>query len=113
MYLLLVISFAALRFPALRTSSSNLLSGQVEEKLSEKERDLEVAARVGLALLERNDILEQDLTRVTEQLANSERLLAQARHELGKKTTILQQYYQLQEEVWCVYVRECWSVPLY
>ena len=96
--------FAPVSIPALRTSSTSLLPGQVEEKLSEKERDLEVAARVGLALLERNDILEQDLTRVSEQLANNERMLAQARHELGKKTTILQQYYQLQEVWW---VCEC------
>ena len=92
-------SIVALHFPALRTSSASLPTGQVEEKLSEKERDLEVAARVGLALLERNDILEQDLTRVTEQLANSERMLAQARHELGQKTNLLKQYYQLHEEV--------------
>jgi len=38
----------------------------------QREKDLEVAARIGQLLLERNDLLEQDLARLTEQKTSVE-----------------------------------------
>ena len=79
----------------MRTSSIAL---SLEEQLEQKEKELEVTAKLGLALLERKELLEKEVTRLTEQNRNLEQRLSQARHELGQKESLLQLYYNQEEQ---------------
>lgn len=80
--------FVVTRSVRLSTSTESL-----EEQLHQKERELEVTARLGLGLLERKEFLEKEVTRLTEQMRGLEQTLSQARHELGIKESLLQLYY--------------------
>ena len=81
---------------SVRSSSINTLS--LEEQLQQKENELEITAKLGLALLERKEFLEKEVTRLTDQSRALEQRLSQARHELGLKESLLQLYYTHEEQ---------------
>ena len=80
--------------------SSSLVTDNIslQDQLSQKEKELDITAKIGLALLERKELLEKEVTRLTEQLGGVEQRLAQARHELGRKESLLQLYYVQEEQ---------------
>ena len=50
--------------------------------IQEKEKDLEVAAKIGQELLERNKSLDDNVSRLENDLAGSQELITQLNHEL-------------------------------
>ncbi|KJH49553.1 HAP1 region [Dictyocaulus viviparus] len=62
------------------------------EKLMQKDRDLEVAAKIGQALLEQNKDLQQRTEFLEESLAKSSEEMVQLKHELDKKAELLRVY---------------------
>ncbi len=57
--------------------------------LEEKEKDLELAAKIGQELLERNRFLDDKVSQLEAQVAQSTELITQLRHELQVKTDLL------------------------
>ena len=53
--------------------------------LEEKEKDLELAAKIGQELLERNRFLDEKVTALEVQLTASTDLITQLRHDLHTK----------------------------
>ncbi len=80
------------------SSTTSLTSISLEEQLQQKENELEITAKLGLALLERKEFLEREVTRLTDQSIHLEHSLLQARHELGQKDSLLQLYYVQEEQ---------------
>ena len=70
----------------------------LEQRLTDSEHNLVVAAEMGLALLSRNELLEKDTARLSESLATAESQLAQLRHDLAVKDSMLQQWLQDAQE---------------
>lgn len=66
----------------------------VTRLLQEKERDLELAARIGQRLLTQNQTLETTNTELETQLQHANELIQQLKHEVAKKNALLQVYYQ-------------------
>ncbi|XP_008946740.1 PREDICTED: trafficking kinesin-binding protein 2-like, partial [Merops nubicus] len=61
----------------------------VKHLLAEKERDLELAARIGQALLKRNHLLTEQNEALEEQLGQTLDRVNQLQHELSKKDDLL------------------------
>uniref|UniRef100_A0A3B3TBL4 Trafficking kinesin protein 2 n=1 Tax=Paramormyrops kingsleyae TaxID=1676925 RepID=A0A3B3TBL4_9TELE len=61
----------------------------VTHLLAERDRDLELAARIGQSLLQRNHVLQERNEAVEEQLAQALDQIQQLQHELGKKDELL------------------------
>ncbi|KAL5489682.1 hypothetical protein EMCRGX_G018800 [Ephydatia muelleri] len=64
----------------------------VYHMLQERERDLELAARLGQALLQRNEMLESDLSAAIDLRQRHEHQIAQLKHDLMKKEALVQLY---------------------
>ena len=64
----------------------------VTRLLQEKENDLELAAKIGQELLERNRRLEERVNGLEIQLNSSTELITQLRHELAVKSDLLHVY---------------------
>ena len=64
----------------------------VTSLLHEKENDLELAAKIGQELLERNKILEERVSGLEVQLISNTELITQLRHNLTTKTELLHAY---------------------
>lgn len=64
----------------------------VTRLLQEKENDLELAAKIGQELLERNRRLEERVAGLETQLSSSTDLITQLRHDLTVKTDLLHVY---------------------
>ncbi|KAM4626394.1 trafficking kinesin-binding protein 2 isoform 2-T2 [Discoglossus pictus] len=64
-------------------------SDMVKHLLAERDRDLELAARIGQALLKRNHILTEQNESVEEQLTQALDHINQLQHELSKKDDLL------------------------
>jgi trafficking kinesin-binding protein 1 len=64
----------------------------VTRLLEEKEKDLELAAKIGQELLERNRFLDDKVSHLETQVAQSTELITQLRHELHVKTDLLRAY---------------------
>ena len=64
----------------------------VTRLLQEKENDLELAAKIGHELLERNLRLEERVNGLELQLNSSTELITQLRHELAVKSDLLHVY---------------------
>merc|ERR1712008_149852 len=60
--------------------------------MGEKENDLELAAKIGQELLERNQRLEERVSVLEFQLTSSTDLITQLRHDLTVKTDLLHVY---------------------
>lgn len=65
-----------------------------EVRLAECERNLTVAAQMGLALLSRNEMMEHDIAQLSETVSTAESRVAQLRHDLAVKDSLLEQYIQ-------------------
>ena len=65
----------------------------LQEQLYQVEKDLQLSAKIGLALSRRVGFLEREVTRLTEQSSSLDRNLKQARHELASKESLLSLYY--------------------
>uniref|UniRef100_A0A3B4ARG8 Uncharacterized protein n=1 Tax=Periophthalmus magnuspinnatus TaxID=409849 RepID=A0A3B4ARG8_9GOBI len=61
----------------------------VTHLLAERDRDLELAARIGQSLLQRNHLLQERNEAIEEQLAQALDQVNQLQHELGKKDELL------------------------
>ncbi|MCI4385418.1 hypothetical protein PGIGA_G00050210 [Pangasianodon gigas] len=70
----------------------------VTRLLEEKERDLELAARIGQSLLKKNRILSEQNDYLEEQVGNIREEVAQLHHELNLKDELLQFYTNAEEE---------------
>ena len=64
----------------------------VTRLLQEKENDLELAAKIGQELLERNRRLEERVNGLEQQLSSSTEFITQLRHDLTVKTDLLHVY---------------------
>lgn len=64
----------------------------VYQMLQERERDLELAARLGQALVQRNEMLEADLSAAVDLRQQHEHKIAQLKHDLVKKEALVQLY---------------------
>ena len=64
----------------------------VTSLLQEKENDLELAAKIGQELLERNQRLEERVSVLEFQLTSSTDLITQLKHDLTVKTDLLHVY---------------------
>ena len=64
----------------------------VTRLLEEKEKDLELAAKIGQELLERNRVLEERVSFLESQVSASNEMMTQIRHELQVKTDLLHVY---------------------
>lgn len=60
--------------------------------LEEKEKDLELAAKIGQELLERNEVLNAKITSLEMQVIAANEMITQLRHELQVKTDLLHVY---------------------
>lgn len=69
----------------------------VTSLLEEKERDLELAARIGQSLLERNKELEEKNSEYEVQLVEANDKIKQLRHEVSQKEALLQMYLHEEE----------------
>ena len=58
----------------------------------QREQELEVAAKVGQLLLQRNELLESDLAAALDLKETLESTAAQLKHEVSKKENLLQMY---------------------
>ncbi|XP_071392568.1 trafficking kinesin-binding protein 2 isoform X2 [Centroberyx affinis] len=70
----------------------------VTHLLAERDRDLELAARIGQSLLQRNHLLQERNEAVEEQLAQALDQVHQLQHELGKKDELLRMVASASEE---------------
>ncbi|XP_028835149.1 trafficking kinesin-binding protein 2 isoform X2 [Denticeps clupeoides] len=70
----------------------------VTHLLAERDRDLELAARIGQSLLQRNHMLQERNEAVEEQLAQALDRVHQLQHELGKKDELLRMVASASEE---------------
>ncbi|XP_051996704.1 trafficking kinesin-binding protein 2-like isoform X2 [Xyrauchen texanus] len=70
----------------------------VTHLLDERDRDLELAARIGQSLLQRNHILQERNDSLEEQLAQTVDQVHQLQHELGKKNGLLRMVASASEE---------------
>ncbi|KAJ8338517.1 hypothetical protein SKAU_G00374830 [Synaphobranchus kaupii] len=70
----------------------------VTHLLAERDRDLELAARIGQSLLQRNHLLQERNESVEEQLAEALDQVHQLQHELGKKDELLRMVASASEE---------------
>lgn len=64
----------------------------VTQLLEEKEKDLELAAKIGQELLQRNKESDERVIRLEAELNTSNELIVQLRHELQVKTDLLHVY---------------------
>ncbi|XP_059096744.1 trafficking kinesin-binding protein milt-like [Tigriopus californicus] len=64
----------------------------VTRLLEEKEKDLELAAKIGQELLERNRFLEEKVFQLEAHIAQNNELITQLRHDLQIKTDLLRVY---------------------
>ena len=104
-YQLLFIVYYYVDAISLSVVSRSLMSGEhltdpqaLQEQLREREKELEVTAKLGLGLLNRNNLLQKEVGRLTEQLNTIEGRLSQARHELSRKDSLLKLYYVEEEQ---------------
>lgn len=65
---------------------------EMNDLLVQKEKDLELAARIGQGLLSRNKALEDRLVAVEGELTNAHETVTQLRHDLLLKGELLQIY---------------------
>ncbi|XP_061834101.1 trafficking kinesin-binding protein 2 [Nerophis lumbriciformis] len=70
----------------------------VTHLLAERDRDLELAARIGQSLLQRNHLLQERNEAVEEQLAQALDQVHQLQHELSKKDELLRMVANASEE---------------
>ncbi|KAA0713317.1 Trafficking kinesin-binding protein 2 [Triplophysa tibetana] len=70
----------------------------VTHLLAERDRDLELAARIGQSLLQRNQVLQERNESLEEQLAQAVDQVHQLQHELGKKDELLRMVASASEE---------------
>ncbi|KAG5852279.1 hypothetical protein ANANG_G00060710 [Anguilla anguilla] len=70
----------------------------VTHLLAERDRDLELAARIGQSLLQRNHLLQERNESVEEQLAEALDRVHQLQHELSKKDELLRMVASASEE---------------
>ncbi|XP_062301495.1 trafficking kinesin-binding protein 2 isoform X1 [Scomber scombrus] len=70
----------------------------VTHLLAERDRDLELAARIGQSLLQRNHLLQERNEAVEEQLAQALDQVHQLQHELSKKDELLRMVASASEE---------------
>lgn len=70
----------------------------VTHLLAERDRDLELAARIGQSLLQRNHVLQERNESLEEQLAQAVDQVHQLQHELGKKDELLRMVASASEE---------------
>ncbi|XP_029303444.1 trafficking kinesin-binding protein 2 isoform X2 [Cottoperca gobio] len=70
----------------------------VSHLLAERDRDLELAARIGQSLLQRNHLLQERNEAVEEQLAQTLDQVHQLQHELSKKDELLRMVASASEE---------------
>nr|XP_055075174.1 trafficking kinesin-binding protein 1 isoform X1 [Misgurnus anguillicaudatus] len=70
----------------------------VTRLLEEKERDLELAARIGQSLLKKNQVLSEQKEYLEEQVGTIREEVAQLHHELNLKDELLQFYTNAAEE---------------
>ncbi|KAM8905223.1 trafficking kinesin-binding protein 2 isoform 2-T2 [Spinachia spinachia] len=70
----------------------------VSHLLAERDRDLELAARIGQSLLQRNHLLQERNEALEEQLAQALDQVHQVQHELGKKEELLRMVASTSEE---------------
>ncbi|XP_072322109.1 trafficking kinesin-binding protein 2 isoform X2 [Eucyclogobius newberryi] len=70
----------------------------VTHLLAERDRDLELAARIGQSLLQRNHLLQERNEAIEEQLAQALDQVNQLQHELGKKDELLRMVASASEE---------------
>ncbi|XP_077957659.1 trafficking kinesin-binding protein 2 isoform X6 [Gasterosteus aculeatus] len=70
----------------------------VSHLLAERDRDLELAARIGQSLLQRNHLLQERNEALEEQLAQALDQVHQVQHELGKKEELLRMVASASEE---------------
>ncbi|XP_072929071.1 trafficking kinesin-binding protein 1 isoform X3 [Hemitrygon akajei] len=70
----------------------------VTRLLEEKERDLELAARIGQSLLKKNKSLTEKNEHLEEQMEHAREEVSQLRHELSMKDELLQFYTNAAEE---------------
>ncbi|XP_061692926.1 trafficking kinesin-binding protein 2 isoform X2 [Syngnathoides biaculeatus] len=70
----------------------------VTHLLAERDRDLELAARIGQSLLQRNNLLQERNEAVEEQLAQTLDQVHQLQHELSKKDELLRMVASASEE---------------
>ncbi|WKX90819.1 hypothetical protein Q1695_009571 [Nippostrongylus brasiliensis] len=74
------------------TQSSTIDCTSIVEKLMQKDRDLEIAAKIGQSLLEQNRDLQQRTEFLEESLAKSSEEMIQMKHELDRKAELLRVY---------------------
>ncbi|XP_072556005.1 trafficking kinesin-binding protein 2 isoform X3 [Paramormyrops kingsleyae] len=70
----------------------------VTHLLAERDRDLELAARIGQSLLQRNHLLQERNEAMDEQLAKTSEQVRQLQHELVKKDQLLRMVANASEE---------------
>ncbi|XP_070786504.1 trafficking kinesin-binding protein 2 [Enoplosus armatus] len=70
----------------------------VTHLLAERDRDLELAARIGQSLLQRNHLLQERNEALEEQLAQALDQVHQVQHELSKKDELLRMVASVSEE---------------
>ncbi|KAJ4918815.1 hypothetical protein JOQ06_022156, partial [Pogonophryne albipinna] len=70
----------------------------VSHLLAERDRDLELAARIGQSLLQRNHLLQERNEAIEEQLAQTIDQVHQLQHELSKKDELLRMVASASEE---------------
>ncbi|XP_063733551.1 trafficking kinesin-binding protein 2 isoform X3 [Eleginops maclovinus] len=70
----------------------------VSHLLAERDRDLELAARIGQSLLQRNHLLQERNEAIEEQLAQTLDQVHQLQHELSKKDELLRMVASASEE---------------
>nr|XP_020447785.1 trafficking kinesin-binding protein 2-like [Monopterus albus] len=70
----------------------------VTHLLAERDRDLELAARIGQSLLQRNHLLQERNEAIDEQLAQALDQVHQLQHELSKKDELLRMVASVSEE---------------
>lgn len=70
----------------------------VSHLLAERDRDLELAARIGQSLLQRNHVLQERNESLEEQLAQAVDQVHQLQHELAKKDELLRMVASASEE---------------
>ena len=66
----------------------------LEGRLAECERNLSVAAEMGLTLLSRNELIEGEAAKLHEYVNKAESRIAQLQHDLSVKDSLLEQYMQ-------------------
>ena len=97
--LLLIITFYSVGRSFVSESQQGSLDPLfLQEQLYQTEKDLNLSAKIGLALSKRVDFLEKEVGRLTGELEITESTLKQTRHELGRKDSLLKLYYVHEEQ---------------